>query len=980
MPLRDDTQPRFSHARRGSVRSRGLLAALALVAIFGSVVGLVAMRQGKREHLDPLITPEPPPDVTQIPAGGSMAQGLVQGNEMHVQLVDAKDPSRVEAEISADRSQPLANSEFSLTKPRARIYFRDGRTMLIDAAKGRARMPQGIAGGRPQDGLLEGNVTIRLYAPTPGHRILPGDAPLLTATGPTLKFDATLGRLEFPAGVRANSDQLDFEGEGLVVQYDQIKKRIDGLHLDRLQRLVLVPQGKPRPATALQPPVTGTAAAPASPTFGVTPAALPPTESLYRMLARERVSVRQGTRSIAADEMLAWLRLVDGKVRPGALAALPSPPARSAPHAALVAFQPVGPAVKVPRPPKTQNDSEPIEIHWSGPMDAALESSTPVELSRNDVFVRFTSPTPLGAIATDSESRSSALGSLIEYGATVREASVAGPGAEGAWLHAQDRGEARGARFEIALSTGRVRSPGPGVMRGSQGNGARAQLAWATDGEFLLAMERGVIQPRPVSAKMTGDVRATDGSATVRAESLDASFFANTSALAHVQMVGAARADDGKPGLQAGRMSADALDLTFVPLPGGASRASRLDLNGHAQASQRDQSLSANRIIADLAPDDAGQTTMTALVATQDVSFLGKGGTTISGDTLSAAPAREWAEVTSKAPDGVRLCQGLSTILTSHAQFDGRGRVLHVPAPGRLTHQRPGADAPASELELTWAERLDYDDSTGMGRCDGATMAVLIQPGVSLDTLRSESAEIRLAPTADAGKRVLESAVAIGSTEHPARAESRRFASGGTTVERITYVEGARVEVSQSTGVFEVPVAGKLLFADRRPQAGPERDAPSPAPGLTLGANSARGDTLLSWNGTMRYQRGDGRVHATDTVRAIHIDASGQAQLECDDLLAFVETQAGGQTPVGELVSALASGRAWLRSQGRELAAGQVSYDARSSVAQAEASIGGPVTISDPKTGVPLKARRVVWFLKGDRVEAEGIDQIATPR
>ncbi|MFA6046095.1 MAG: hypothetical protein WC718_14015 [Phycisphaerales bacterium] len=999
--------------RRGSVRARGLIAAAVLLLGFGGFVAFMAMRQRAAAAAPaPLFDTTLTPDITKISpnSGGSMASGLVQGSAMNVQLVDDKDPSRVQAEISAERSQPLAGSEFSLTKPKARIFLRDGRTMLVDADKGRARMPQGVTGGRPQDGLLEGNVLIRLFPETKGHVIGANDKPLLTMKAPLLKFDATLGRIEFPANVTAKGDQLDFEGDGLIVLYDEAKKRIDGVHLDHLARLVLLPGT--REAKKAAPQQTGAVPATGGGTIAAGGAEAPvkaavPVESLYRMVARDHVSVKQGPKSITSDEVLAWLRLVDGKLRPAAVASLAplgaEPVAmRSAGSSGairLAAFQPVGDAVKLPTPPKpapVDANDQPIEIHWSGPMDAALESSTPGELNRNDVFARFTSGMPLGVIAKDEVARATAKGSMIEYGATVREATVAGPGSSGAILEADERGDARGSRFEIAMATGRIRSPGEGVIHGkpakpNEPEAPRGSIAWKSDAEFQLAMERGVMQARPVSAKLTGGVEANDGLAMVSAESLDATFFPGSSALKHVLMVGNAAATDGKAGTDAGRLSADTLDLAFEALPGGQSRASRIDLNGRANAEQREQHLAASRIIADLEPAPNGRTEVAALVARDQVAYTGKGGTTITGDKLNATPSDDWAEVTSSAPDGVTMCQGLSTIRTSRVQFDGRGKLVHVPAPGTLWHQKVGEGEVGSVLKLTWADRLDYDDAAGVGRCDGATVAVLTKPGVSRDVLVSDSAEIHLASGGDQNKRTLDTAVAIGTDARPARVESKRFGPDGMVVDQAMVVEGARIAVDETHGVFEVPTAGKMLLADRRAPAEPTSAATEATPpAMALRPTSSRGDTLVSWTGTMKYDRAEGRIHATDGVRAIHVVDQESMQLDCDDLLAFVSTQAsevnGTLVQAGQLKSALATGRAWLRTrrkdgaQSRELSAGQVAYDAVTTVAQADASIGGPVTISDSKTGAPVKARRIVWNLKGDRVEADGVQQFAAPK
>jgi hypothetical protein len=259
-------------------------------------------------------------------------------------------------------------------------------------------------------------------------------------------------------------------------------------------------------------------------------------------------------------------------------------------------------------------------------------------------------------------------------------------------------------------------------------------------------------------------------------------------------------------------------------------------------------------------------------------------------------------------------------------------------------------------------------------------------------------------PLADAdteapARRVL-SATVRGEGATPALVEARRYEPGRPDqLQRLLYLEGASILADNTKNTLDVPSAGRLLTSDRADggamsaPASPTRGATDDGSGrVDLLGSRSQGDTLFTWTGSLQLKRTDGTLVLDRGVRMTHEDlGGGVTELESERLRAtFIEDvastqaapQAGGATPfAASLQSVTASGAAWMRSAGREMAGDSMTFEAQEQVVTVLAPPNGTVVLLDPSQGAaPVRADSLRWDLRANRVEAKGIRTIVAPR
>lgn len=149
------------NGRRGLAERTGLYIAATMAGIFILLVLVFAIRGGggaSGQAFD---------DAPDLPPGVEPLTSPV-GSGMYVELADKDDPTRRAGLITAESVEPLGPKETSVTQPRVWYYLRDGRTLHVEAAKGRFYFPSGQTNSAPESGNVQGNVVIRVFDPIPG--------------------------------------------------------------------------------------------------------------------------------------------------------------------------------------------------------------------------------------------------------------------------------------------------------------------------------------------------------------------------------------------------------------------------------------------------------------------------------------------------------------------------------------------------------------------------------------------------------------------------------------------------------------------------------------------------------------------------------------------------------------------------------------------------------------------------------------------
>lgn len=1006
-----------SPSDRGNARTTGLIVAVCVGLVFVAVIGWFVTKHRTRASggasLDPGTGPTPNPLGQKIsPSGGGVVSGLAEGKEFFLQLTDENDPTRLQGELTAQSSQPLAQKRYKLERPRAWWFMRDGRSLFLEADHGVAYIPGDGKSNRPQDGALSGNVVIRLFAKTNSNtRPNPDtDRPLLTVRTTQLSFDGTLGQLDLPDAVLAESDALRFSGAGLRALLNEPEQRVEQLTIERTDWAFVYPgkslggnSAAPAPRTSAAP----SSSQPAPATQAAQPAELS-TQTLYHVTASGSPVIVQGTRRISGETLDAFVRLVDNALRDTAIAN--SAERQSAPISTPTHNQSLTSTILTlipaaitqilddqasPAPLRSDANEEPVLLRWRGPLIARVVPAAP-DLTRNDVLVRMSAQKSGGVLFSDTQAGVDGRAEQVTYGATLRHVSL--QDRENVVLGGSNLGVAAAPRFDIFLNDGRVEVPGGGILTANPeslntlGNNSTsvARVQWDQEATFEFETLNGQMTGNLLNARILGRSFAGSADGGIRAESLVVSFLPSRSSPSPrlLTAIGEAAAWSA----ESGRIDGETIQVSFFTNQGDKPLPSRMLARGGARATRGEDTLAAETINATLAVRRPDEAEVVQVLADGDVRYTGPNALSANADAMIADPIMQTVQLVG---ENAAIRRAGSCIAGPVLNLDGLDRRMIVPAAGSFEHQESGGDAVASVIRASWGDRMVFDDLAGIVRCEGHTAMEWSRAGISLDTVRASTVEILLAdsvqpqpttarPTNLASSRTINRAVAIGSAS-PATIESRRFAANETPLrlEQLLYLEGARIEMDNVAGTLFVPGAGRLLTADRRSL--PSREA---SRNEQLTSLSSRGTSLFTWTGSLTMNRSSGIIMLNDTVRLVQDDPMGQrTELECRTLEATIRERtnaASNSIPepsfAGELISVRATDTVWMRSGTREITADSLGYDALARKVNASALPGRKVTVVDPGKAAPLSASGITWDLHSGRIEATEISPVVTPR
>lgn len=818
--------------RRGNARTLGLIAASGLAVAFGLVVAWYAMRPTTLPPEPVAVTLAPPvPEVRalagDVGSGAAKVNRIGSGSGFFFTFVDKADPSRAVGELTAKRSEPLENKRYRLDEPRAWLLSKQGRWVRVEAARGRAYLPDDAPNARPQQAVLEGDVVVRVYAPrADGARPGESDTPILVGRTPVLEYDGTLGQVLMPQRVEIDSGQIVFRGSGVTLLVNDAEQRLEAMTIEKTERLVIDPKapalfadsaGPAAPAHA-QMPAPAPVAMPRSALLGLlqaTPApaaperaagaSVTPVESLYQLTAKENVVIERDGRRVTADVVEGWARLVDNRLRPDAIAdnrdlggsgraakaATPASTPASAPAVSPAAGGDKGPA------------SEKVEMAWSGRAEVRLMARATPELQRDDVFVRFRSERECGVVVSDPKGQPQVAANLVEYAATTRRAAVGGAGGKPARLFAPNGAMAGGRRFDVDLASGIAVSEGEGVLFGGVGGGGgegrRAAaaceplpsveslrgerrgaqaLSWSNRAEFRFATDGGQMTSRLVSAEVVGAARAINSEAELRGDTMTAAFVSREGAgteagngageeswIRRLDVGGHVSADDGKGGtLRSDRLAVDFADAAPTGGPTGGEA-------GGAAGGERRQ------------PDPV------AMLATGAVE-AGRGGAVLGSERLEVTLEPRGAGVTTARDGESAVTRVIATDKVWFRNADGvnaRADRLDADPRGRvvlLTGERPEVGKDATLVTAGSAGTIRLNDAERSIAVEGAGTFAHADPA-----------------NADRGVRRV---VAVWS-------------------DGMTYADGVGEAVCKGRASVEIDTAA-LAAADARGARGPERD------------------------------------------------------------------------------------------------------------------------------------------------------------
>ncbi len=635
------------------------------------------------------------------------------------------------------------------------------------------------------------------------------------------------------------------------------------------------------------------------------------------------------------------------------------------------------------------------------------------------------------------------------------------------------RGTLEASRLEADLASGLVLVRGPGLLMSESEDRC---VRWREQADVSMLMVDGAMAAAAREIVLQGGVEAGDGGTMVMGEHVLVTFEPEVAALAG-EGAGAKESLTGRANLKrvvvqdramadagasegsggGGWVKAQKLVADFDGVVAGSPVLSMVRALGGVEGGRGEGTrVWAHELIATLGVDALGRSYVSEAVIDGGESedgtvgvglarFEDRGmGGRVGGDAGTRAQSprmvvRPESEQVDLVGAGSWVEQAGTRLSGLDVRLDGRANRALCEGAGELTHRDAMQRADEEPMvRAVWSERFSYDDSTGVGECEGDVSMVKTPDAWSRDEAIAQRVELVFRRAEDGGEaaagaggegtladvggaaRALVRARALGSRldrldGENARVSSRRThrVASGELLEQITFLEGPELVMDDDRGTGWVKGAGRMLLVDERESRPPTGHGgiQTPGGGVGGGDGTLEGRTLITWQGSGTVDRASGRVELVRGATITHqpnargrAAAAGSAAagavggrdmvLEAERAVAFVVFGEGGgaggdsarpgaaDRERGRLTSAVASGGTYLRYGTRELTAERTEYDAERGIVRAYAADtpGAVLTLFDQRTGTAQTARTVVWNLLTDAFEIDSPGALVTPR
>jgi hypothetical protein len=209
----------------------GALAVLIVIAAINFDTGSKPVARPSRiDAAQELLAPRVATPEELAAASGSIGEqtSVSLASGAWVQVAD--ETGRLAQQYSATKLEPLQGAQLAMTEPRAMMYLKDGRVLVLSARKGVAYVPRRAL----ESGTLEEDVVVRLFRSIDGRAIdIINDAPSVIVNAEQAQFDGVLGEVRCAKAVRVSTDAGSFAGEGLSLLLDPQGDGLESLVVDR---------------------------------------------------------------------------------------------------------------------------------------------------------------------------------------------------------------------------------------------------------------------------------------------------------------------------------------------------------------------------------------------------------------------------------------------------------------------------------------------------------------------------------------------------------------------------------------------------------------------------------------------------------------------------------------------------------------------------------------------------------------------------
>lgn len=741
--------------------------------------------------------------------------------------------------------------------------------------------------------------------------------------------------------VRVRGSDYDFDGYGLLVEWNANAKRPDLVRVARGERLVVkkAPALFGSEATArandggiLLAAADNSAVAEAVANAPVNAVAFTP----YRVTLMNNLTVAQsGLTMLEADEATAIVALASESV--SNLRAAPAE--RVAPeqpkHAAPDGTPPTKPAAQA---------LEPILVRWSGPLimkPAAPDA--PALADADDVRLSATG-TPLLARFEGGEIR----GASVDYHRADDRLELLAAAGEMVTLNDTEGNLVVAPSLVAAPDAGTATAVGAGrAVLAATAEGGTTTLQWQRLCNF--AFER---TPAEADGEETFALREVDaqGAVTVRSDELNLSAETLGLGFASVSGAGAAKTPQLRSVAASGEVDctlrgSEAASFTagrmWLDLPDGPDGPVDAKADGGVRTKRDDQTLSGQSLAAELRPDGSGELALARLEVTGDVVAQDADGRTLTGHIATIeGPDRPLVVVGGDdrlARVNVTSNDSVATVKATTVVLDPTDESFAVPTAGELFVEQIDESGDRQSRTVKWTGGLAATDVrvdvTGNVELRGDPD----EPATFL--LTSDTATLLLKATDAAASDAKETTATLAGDVEQVEVRGNVRLTGEERNAAGELLRSVDLRAPVATGrpqdeSFNVPAAGRFLYRDLRAK----EDAAADEEGSFGGF---RGLAACAWKDRLDYRpQAEALTLTGGATASLEPDGAPPFQVTADTFLVQV-TRDDADTPP-QLTGAVAVGNVEFTSPGRQsFTAERLVYDESAGTLTATGAGGG---------------------------------------
>lgn len=996
---------------------RSVIIAIVVLLLLAGGFGLFMLMQPDAPVVQsprPSTQPGVPGTPPRAPSTNPSESVIGEASGVWIQTFD-KESGELVSEFRAARYDPPQDGQVHVAKPEALFYMKDGQVMKVSADTGDVVMPEqtkrtqnmsSIEAQPPSRGVLH-NVTIRMLKDSE----LPDDKATMTVSIPILAFDNETMRMNTVQTTINGRDVLadrvpvtvtgdyEFEGEGLIVRYNQRDQRLEYLEITHGKRLTIkdaskfgggsLPAGMkptsrlPLHALPIQFADTDPAAAAKAAAdekarrerkrrrAAATQPASTKDMVVYRAVFENDVKINEGDRQIGtADRMLAGFTFLDEGERPQPGAerkpASTQPTTRRARSA-------TAPAAAAPA------QAQPITITWTGklvvtpaefgksglrsPVDRTVEFvGSPVKLEREGAMVEAAS-VGVGSVGNRFIARSN------EQFPTI---TLKDPGGmllkTSALDFSGDEAIVQGKSSAEMVMAGADKQQAPQKLLASWNEKATLHLFTNEAGQRAIdrATFQGAVEVNHPQLKLNSDALSLAFSPVAGKQQ---PMLTSADAKGNVR----ATVTDDKGARQA--INADSLKIATTQQKDGSLQLKQLDAAGNVVAEDAKQKIVADQLAATFAPDpkDATKSVIDELTAQGHIKFASSDGSTAAAEMITVHQSGDGQVVKLMGKPAVlqqkdsRLTGELIVFETTSGNF----WVVGAGSANGLARAAGGAaPAKASPIEVSWTGSLNYLAAQNRADITGDVAIVSVSKDGAIDRATGKRMTLLLADDTNAKAKSVNGAIGGAgkivqsiTLDGDVEISSLLYSPTNELLRRVhAFAPAVVVDVlpSGDLGAVKINSGGQMLYEDLQ------------RPATTRPANEAvpavKGKVAIEWKRSMIYDPAANTATLDGDVVIVQQDpGKDRLQMKAERLVA--EMNPGATSQETQLKRIVADKGASFSSKQIRFDAAEAIYEPGDDRVIARGTPRQPVLVYDESGATSGSFEELWWNIKEGRPE-----------